>query len=75
MSKYILDVEKLSSITGKTQKEIADTLGVSEASLSEAKSTPTKKWGIIDNYIKNYNDVLPLENFIVELKSDQNGNA
>lgn len=75
MVKYILDVEKLSSITGETQKEIADTLGISTASLSEAKSTPTKKWGMIKNYIKNYDDVLPLEKFIVELKSDKNGNA
>lgn len=75
MSKYILDVEKLSSITGETQKEIADTLGVSTSSLSESKNIPTKKWGMIKKYIEKYNDVLPLENFIVEVKSDQNGNA
>ena len=63
MKKYILDVKRLSSITGETQKEIAENLGVSTASLSEAKNTPTKKWGMIKNYIEKYNNVVPLDSF------------
>lgn len=75
MSKFILNIDKLCSITGETQKEIADTLGVSTASLSESKSTPTKKWGLVKKYIENYNDVFPLENFIVKVDSDQNDSS
>lgn len=68
MKKYILDVKRLSSITGETQKEIAENLGVSTASLSEAKNTPTKKWGMIKNYIENYQKNVDILSIIKEVK-------
>ena len=71
MAKYILDVEKLSEVTGKTQREIAFDLGVSTASLSEAKTTPTKKWGMCKKFYDNLN----FKDFIVEVKTNQNDNS
>jgi hypothetical protein len=75
MAKYILDIDRLSEITGKTQKELAVELGVSEASLSESKKVPTRKWGIIKNYLLKFNSDLHLGDFIVEHKTDQNDNS
>jgi len=75
MAKYILDVDKLSGVTGKTQREIASELNVSTASLSESKSVPTKKWGMIKNYLSKFDDKLDLGDFIVEVKTNQNDNS
>lgn len=75
MAKYTLDVDKLSEVTGKTQKQIAKELNVSTASLSESKTVATKKWGIIKNYLLKFNSDLNLDDFIVEDKTDQNDNS
>jgi DNA-binding NarL/FixJ family response regulator len=75
MAKYTLDVDRLSEITGKTQKQIAEELNVSTASLSESKTVPTKKWGFIKNYLSKFDSDLKLVDFIVEHKTDQNDNS
>ena len=66
--KYIIDIDKLSEITGKSQKEIAKDLNISQASLSLMKTTTTKKWGFIKNYIENYQKNVDILSIIKEVK-------
>lgn len=68
MSKYILDIDKLKSKTGLSQKEIADKLGVSEAKITECKTRPTKTWEFYKNYQENFEFRIPLTDLLLKIE-------
>jgi hypothetical protein len=68
MAKYILDIEKLKSKTGLSQKEIAIKLGVSEAKITECKTIPSKSWEMIVNYQRNFEFFIPIKDLLLKIE-------
>ena len=58
--KHTLDVDRLCKELKTNQKELSEKLGISESSLSEMKTIPSKRWDIILNFPKKKN----IKNFI-----------
>ena len=71
MQKYILDIEKLKSVTGFSQKEIASKLGVSETKITEAKTKASKSWGLLKKYNEHFKDQVPFEEILIEVGNEQ----
>lgn len=64
---YVMDFDKLQQLTGKSQTELADDLGVDKSFISASKTKPRIMNRIIMTYIEKFEDKLPLKQLLVEV--------
>lgn len=72
---YVMDFDRLAKLTNQKPSELAKELGVVKSFISVSKTKPKILNRFIVNYLNKYNQILPMQEFLVEepQKAKKNG--